>query len=65
VSDPQVAVVELVGVGAVDRVLVVTDHRPLLKSGSLGTLERDPATVSVAQMVNLKHIIKVRNLCEN
>ena len=53
VSDPQVGVVELEGVGAVDRVLVVANHRPLLEPGPPGALEGDTATVPIAQMVDL------------
>ena len=52
-ADPQVGIVELERVRAVDRVLVVTHHRPLLKSCSFRALERDAASVSVAQVINL------------
>jgi len=54
VANPQVAVEELVRVGAVDGVGVVANHCPLLETGAFRALERDPTTVSVAQVINLK-----------
>ena len=53
-ADPQVGVVELEGVGAVDRVGVVAHHRPLLEPGSFRALEGDATPVPIAQMVNLQ-----------
>ena len=53
-SDPQVRVVELEGVGAVDRVRVVAHHRPLLKPGPFRALEGDATPVPIAQVVNLQ-----------
>ena len=53
-SDPQVGVVELEGVGAVDRVRVVAHHRPLLKPGPFRALEGDATPVPIAQVVNLQ-----------
>jgi len=67
VADPQVAVEELVGVGAVDGVGVVANHCPLLETGAFRALERDPTTVPVAQVINLKekenvdHVSMVKN----
>ncbi len=59
VSNPQVGVVVLERVGAVDGVLVVADHRPLLETGPLRALEGDPAPVPVAQVIDLERNTKL------
>ncbi len=59
-ANPQVAVEELVRVGAVDGVGVVADHGPLLEASAFRALERDSTTIPVAQVINLKKKLQAR-----